>query len=112
MIYVKIDLRGVFCYANDMKKDDRELIKEIITRYLDEDKYDIFLFGSIASGNENKYSDYDIGIIGKNEVPGYKIANIQADLEESNILRKVDVVDFSIVTKNFKKTALKKIIKL
>ncbi len=95
-----------------MKKEDKEQIKEIVTKYLDESKYDIFIFGSMATGSENKYSDYDIGISGESEVPGAKMANIQADLEESEILRKVDVVDFFIVTDDFKKNALEKIIKL
>lgn len=84
-------------------------IKKIIFQFLDPKKYKVFIFGSRAKGKAGKYSDYDIGILGKRPLPSYLKVLIEEALEESNLPFKVDIVDFSNVSKDFKKVALKKI---
>ena len=87
-------------------------IKEIIYRFLDPKEYQVFIFGSRAVGKSKKYSDYDVGIFGKKSVPATKMVLIEEALEESDLPYKVDVVDFSLVSADFKKVALSKIKKL
>ena len=94
------------------KRRETEEIKEIIFRFLDSKKYKIFVFGSRASGKAKKYSDYDIGIIGKKSVPWHILAEIEEALEESDLPYRVDIVDFSSVSNDFRKVALTKIKKL
>lgn len=93
-----------------MKPDEK--IKKIIFQFLDPKQYQIFIFGSRATGKAKKYSDYDVGIWGKKPVPPRILGLIEEALEESDLPYKVDVVDFSLVPKKFKKIALSKIKKL
>jgi uncharacterized protein len=96
-----------------MKED--ECLKEIrntIFNFLDSEKYDAFVFGSRATGNAGKLSDYDIGIIGNDPVPSFKKVLIEEALEESNIPYKIDIVDFSLVSPEFKEIALSPIKKI
>lgn len=53
-----------------------------------------------------------MGIWGKKPVPWHILAEIEEVFEESDLPYKVDVVDFSLVSSNFKKVALSKIKKL
>ena len=87
-------------------------IKKIIFQFLDPKKYQVFIFGSRVKGKARKYSDYDIGILGKRPLPSYLKVLIEEALEESDLPFKVDIVDFSKVSEDFKKVALKKIKKL
>lgn len=94
-----------------LEKAEKE-IKDIIFRFLDPKKYQVFIFGSRVTGKAKKFSDYDVGIFGKKPIPWRILAAIEEALEESDLPYRVDVVDFSLVTSNFKKIALSKIKKL
>ena len=87
-------------------------IKNILQKFVDFKKHNVFIFGSRAKGKARKFSDYDIGVIGKKSLNFKKIAQINEELEESDLPYRVDVVDFSTVSKNFKNIALSKIKKL
>jgi len=82
-------------------------ILEIVGRYLDLRFYRIFIFGSRVSAFNSERSDIDIGIEGPKEIPGNIRIEIAEDLEDLPILYKFDVVDFSKVTPEFRKEALK-----
>lgn len=88
------------------KKVKKE-IKNIISRYLDLKKNKIFIFGSRTTGKARKFSDYDVGIMGKTAIPLATMAKIKDSFEESDLPYIVDVVDFATVLKDFKKEALK-----
>ena len=87
-------------------------IKEIIFQFLNSKEYQAFIFGSRVIGKAKKFSDYDVGIWSKKPVPWHILSKIENALEESDLPYNVDVVDFSLVSKNFKKLALTKIKKL
>lgn len=93
-------------------KESLEFIKKTIRKHLPENDYEIFVYGSRAGSNAQKWSDVDIGIRGEKEVPVRKLALIAEDLENSKIPYKVDVVDFTKTSTDFSKLALKEIIKL
>lgn len=84
-------------------------IKNIIFRFLDQKKYRVFIFGSRATGKAKKFSDYDMGILGKKPLSSDIKISIEEALEESDIPYTVDIVDFSLVSPTFKKTALAEI---
>lgn len=88
------------------KKAQKE-IKNIISRHLDLKKYKIFIFGSRTTGKARKFSDYDVGVMGKIAIPLATMAKIKDSFEESDLPYIVDVVDFATVLKDFKKEALK-----
>ena len=106
---------AVHSFHSGMKKifkNPEEEIKDIVFHFLSPQEYQLFIFGSRATGKAQKYSDYDVGIFGKNQVSWSKIVLIEEALEESDLPYKVDIVDFSLVSANFKKVALSKIRKL
>ena len=70
----------------------------------------IFLFGSRAMGEQSKSSDIDIGVM-SGELDRKMIFKIKEIIDESFVPFKVDIVDFSKVDENFKKKALRKIVR-
>ncbi len=90
-------------------KDYLPEMKTIIAKYLDLQKYRLFLFGSRVAGTNRKFSDYDIGILGPEKVPLREMALISADLDDSNIPYRVDVVDFQSVSEKFRRVAMKEV---
>ncbi len=86
-----------------------DLVKVIVGRYLKLKNTYIFLFGSRADGTSGPVSDYDIGLYTGQNIPPHLLGQIRADLEDSDIPVKVDLVDFSTVKDAFKKISLQQI---
>ncbi len=95
-----------------ISKNPEKEIKDIILRFLNPEEYRLFIFGSRATGKAQKYSDYDIGLLGKKSLSSRTKVLIEEALENSDLPYKVEIVDFSLVSPNFKKVALSKIKKL
>ena len=92
-----------------MTFDYIDTVKQIVLKQVPNDAFAIFLFGSRAAGNAKPLSDIDIGILGTEPLPMIVKAHLDADLEESIVPFKIDLIDFYQVDKDFKKEALKKI---
>ncbi len=86
------------------------ICKKTVLSLIDQSKFAVFLFGSRASGQASKYSDIDIGIMGKDEFSLKSIFKIKNILNEKDMPYKVDIVDFNRVDKSFKEIALRDII--
>ena len=95
-----------------LSKNPEKEIRDIIFQFLSPEEYQIFIFGSRATGKAQKYSDYDIGISGKKSLSSKTKVLIEEILEESDLPYKVEIVDFSLVSPGFKKVALSKIKRL
>lgn len=93
-------------------KNPENEIKDIVFHFLSPQEYQLFIFGSRATGKAQKYSDYDVGIRGKKALPSKIKVLIEEALEESDLPYKVDIIDFSLVSSDFKKVALSNIKKL
>lgn len=87
-------------------------VKKIIFRFLDPKKYKVFIFGSRALDDNLKFSDIDIGVISKRKIDSTLLGNINEAFEESDIVYKIEVVDFSTVSDQFRKVAEQKVIYL
>jgi len=90
-------------------KNEEKAIGDIIFQFIDPNEHQVFIFGSRATGKARKFSDYDIGIIGKKPIAWEILSLIDEAFEESDLPFKVDIVDFSLVSDKFRKTALSKI---
>jgi len=90
-------------------KNIEKEIEEIIFAFLSPKDYRAFIFGSRASGKAGKFSDYDIGILGEKPLSFETLSLIKGALDDSDIPVRVDIVDFSLVSPEFKKVALTKI---
>ena len=85
-------------------------VVQIIRKYLGMDA-PIYLFGSWAKGNARPNSDIDIGIrIHKQDRQNFY--RIRTEIDELRTLRKIDIIDLSLVSKKFSKHILKYAIRL
>jgi len=84
----------------------RNAIRESVRKHLDLDCYQLFIFGSEASGVADRSSDIDIGILGPQPVPGAIMQAIRQDLETLRTLRSFDVVDLGLADVGFRVEAL------
>lgn len=87
----------------------QQWIKGIFDKYLPEGRYRLFFFGSRVKSNNFPRSDIDLGIEGTKELPAGVKLEIEEELQNLPILYKIDLVDFSNVSDDFKKKALKNI---
>lgn len=90
-------------------KDYLGEMKKIIANRLDLETYRLFLFGSRAVGQNRRFSDYDLGILGPKKVSATALALISADLDDSEIPYRVELVDFQNVSESFRRVAMKKV---
>jgi hypothetical protein len=82
-------------------------LKEVFLEFLKDEDVKVVLFGSRARGEFVNTSDVDVGIILDNGVDRKKLILLREYIDELNIPYKVEIVDFSTVSDDFKKTALK-----
>lgn len=89
-----------------------QLLRQIVYKYLPDDSYEAFVFGSRATGKNRKYSDIDLGINGPKPLTSKEYVLIQDALEESDLPYHVDIVDFKKVSDRFKQISLRSIIRI
>ena len=90
------------------KKLKEEIIK-IMTKWLKLPHYKVFYFGSRIAGGADERSDIDIGIEAPEPIPGEVMVEIKDELNNLPIIQKIDVVDFKMVSEDFKEIALQNI---
>ena len=90
-----------------VQKEDIELISSVLRKYLSPEIYSAFIFGSRATGQCSKFSDFDIGILGP-RLSAETYFEIVGDLEDSSFPYLVDVVQMCDVSKEFLDGALEK----
>lgn len=86
-----------------------DILKQKVIEILKDDDVKVFLFGSRAGyqGVASSNSDVDIGIIPGSNFDRKKLIYLRQYLEDSTLPYKVEVVDFSLVSEEFKNSALK-----
>jgi hypothetical protein len=93
-----------------MENEYLKKLKELVLTALGEEKVKIVVFGSRARGDSNLYSDVDIGIIPYGKINKTKLVLLKEKVEDLNIPYKVEIVNFTEVSRVFKKEALKEAI--
>ncbi len=86
---------------------DLETVRKIVFERLKGYKVKVYLFGSRATGKAHRFSDIDVAVLPLEPVPGWIFAETSADLEESNILCDVDLVNLSETDTKFRERVLK-----
>jgi predicted nucleotidyltransferase len=84
-----------------------EKIKDCVLSFLGNDEISIASFGSMADGTDRGGSDVDIAIIPRGTWSRSKVTLLKERLEELSVPYKVDIVDFSKVSDDFRFTALR-----
>ncbi len=85
-------------------------LKEVFLEFLKDEEVKVVLFGSRARGEFVNTSDVDVGLVIGDGVDRRKLILLREYIEEMNIPYKVEIVDFSTVSEEFKKMALKEAI--
>ena len=83
-----------------------EKIEKIIQEEVDCD-YRLFLFGSRVKDYFHEKSDIDIGILSEKPLAAIQLFSIKEKIDEIPTLLKIDFVDFSVVSEDFRTVALK-----
>ncbi|OGP10119.1 MAG: hypothetical protein A3G39_07930 [Deltaproteobacteria bacterium RIFCSPLOWO2_12_FULL_43_16] len=83
------------------------LIISSVKRHIPFEHYQIFYFGSRVRGRATSRSDLDIGLKAENKIPFYVMARIEEELDGLPMLQKIDIVDFSLASEDFKREAEK-----
>ncbi|MEW6195143.1 MAG: nucleotidyltransferase domain-containing protein [Bacteroidota bacterium] len=83
-----------------------ETIRQFVLKELESEDVSIALFGSFTTGANTDVSDIDIAVLPKGKWKRSKLSQIREKLEELTIPYTVDLVDFSMVSEQFRKTAL------
>ena len=80
---------------------EMEIILEIIKKHVPKCK--VLAFGSRFKRTHKDSSDLDLAIVGDSKINSSVISNMKTDFMESDLLYKVDIVDYSILSPEFKK---------
>lgn len=84
-----------------------EKLKEVFLRFLKNEDVKVVLFGSRARGEFVSTSDVDVGIIMGKGADRKRLILLREYIDRLNIPYKVEIVDFSTVSDEFKRMALK-----
>lgn len=89
-----------------------KLVKQVVRKYLPDESYQAFIFGSHASGKNRKFSDLDLGIMGPKSLSPKEYLSIKDDLEESDLPYRIDLIDFTKVSDKFRLVSLNNTIQI
>ncbi len=87
----------------------KKAVANIIRNELAATDFSAFFFGSRVTGTNALTSDLDVGIEGSVPVPDNIMRSIKARCAALPTLYTIDVVDFSLISDDFKKVAKEKI---
>ena len=86
---------------------DIQVVRQIVLDGLRNHAAKVYLFGSQAKGVARKTSDIDVAIWPEQSLPAGLLSDIRQDLENSDILFNVDLVDLSNVDDDFRQKVIK-----
>ena len=92
-----------------LTKEKVQILNAVFAR-ISKDDCIVFLFGSHATGETVRGSDVDIGILSRSAISAKDFVEIEEDVNNNTAgLKKIDLVDFSTVSKKIRQEALKEI---
>ena len=82
---------------------EKKQVVAILQRFLGSSRARALLFGSVASGKSTSRSDIDVAIVSDQPLDLATWAMLEAEFSNSDIARKVDLIDYQRVNASFKK---------
>lgn len=80
--------------------------RRIILEGLADYRVGVYLFGSHAHGEDTLTSDIDVAILPLEPLPTWVLSELREQLEDSQVLQPVDLVDLSVVDPAFRDRVL------
>ncbi|TWU49969.1 Nucleotidyltransferase domain protein [Candidatus Brocadiaceae bacterium B188] len=93
--------------TSHVRKEYLSMVKDIVIAFLKDEEVKVILFGSRARGNNQISSDVDVGIIPAGKFREERITLLKEKIENINIPYKVEIVNLSEVSEEFKREAMK-----
>lgn len=87
-----------------MEERHLKIVQDILRKY----PYTFYAFGSRVKGTQKRLSDLDLCFI--DSIPGNIQAHIDEDFENSDLPFKVDMVDWNLITPEFKERIQKDLV--
>ena len=84
----------------DLTEQEIAEVRDILREHVPE--YTVWAFGSRVQGRAKKYSDLDLAIMSREPLPLSKIADLKGAFDESDLVFKVDIVDWSTTSHSFR----------
>ena len=81
---------------------DVKTVRKIVLSHLRARDAKVYLFGSYATGKARTHSDIDIAVMPLRRLPPMILSEIRDELEESDVVRNVDIVDLSKTDASFR----------
>ncbi|WP_294090040.1 nucleotidyltransferase family protein [uncultured Actinobacillus sp.] len=83
-----------------LSEEELHIVKAILQKYVP--NYAVWAFGSRVKGNAKMYSDLDLAIITDTPLTLSERADLQEAFSESDLIWKVDIVDWAATSDRFK----------
>jgi hypothetical protein len=83
-------------------QNDLNTTRKLVLEHLKSYRAMVYLFGSQATGKARLYSDIDVAILPLQKLPISLLSEIHEELEESDIVRTVDVIDLTETDESFR----------
>jgi len=84
----------------DLTEQEITEIRGILKEYVP--GYTVWVFGSRVQGRAKKYSDLDLAIMSREPLSLSKIADLKEAFDESDLVFKVDIVDWATTSHSFR----------
>ena len=85
----------------DVDPDHWTIVRDILKKHIPQ--YEVWAFGSRATGKAKTFSDLDLAIITKHPIPLQVSADLKNAFSESDLPWKVDVVDWASTQDSFRR---------
>ena len=84
----------------DLTEQEITAVRDILKEHVP--GYTVWVFGSRVQGGAKQYSDLDLAIMSREPLPLSKIADLKEAFDESDLVFKVDVVDWANTSHSFR----------
>ena len=84
-----------------INENQRELISTVLNKFVPE--YPVFAFGSRVTGTEKPFSDLDLIILSDKPIPPLTMYHLNHAFDESILPFKIDLLDSSSISDDFRK---------
>ncbi|MFT8720500.1 nucleotidyltransferase family protein [Acetobacter sp.] len=93
----------------DITPEERAIVLRILNEIVPD--REVRAFGSRVTGKAKPFSDLDLAVMGDEPLPLETRARLEEAFSESDLPWKVDVLDWTLVDKDFREIILKKVVK-
>ncbi|QLB19631.1 nucleotidyltransferase family protein [Mannheimia granulomatis] len=94
----------------DLQPEELAIVKSILQQFVPD--YPVWAFGSRVKGTARKYSDLDLAIITEMPLTFLERDNLKEAFSESDLVWKVDIVDWATTSEAFRQIIRQKYIEI